>query len=285
MESRARYLFVGISLLSLIVVGALALFWLARSRQVADPTKYIVYFKTHSMSGLEEGSVVTMKGVRVGSVSNFDFSSADIEKIRVVVQLKPGTPVRTDTQAVIATNLLTGAAGVDLVKGSQRAVPLTDVPDGEQYPVISEGAAGLEGLKNSVPEVLSLSRDALERFAGFLSPENQKEVEGIILDARGIVSRLATTDNDPAQVLEELRQLVIDGKAAVREFKTSTTESSKALATVADVVAQQTRVLSDRLARAANSVTLTAEKYRDPTQFLQGPPPSAFGPGERQEEK
>ena len=280
MEPKARYLIVGTALLVLVGLLVSSILWIAKSRDFSDADRYVIYFRKHSLSGLQEGSVVTMKGIKVGVVNSFRFSVDDVEQIRVLIEVQPDTPVRTDTMAVVSRHLLTGLAGIDLIRGSQSAPPLTETPVDENYPVIREGQGELEALRSTLPEILAESREAIARFTLLLSEENRASLSEIIQDVKEVSGRLAAPESDPAEALHELRMLIKDVRRTVNEMQKVTTQSGAALTSAARSLMEQANIASARVGRAASSVTSTAEKFKEPRRIIYGPEDANLGPGE-----
>ncbi|WP_462137323.1 MlaD family protein [Candidatus Mycalebacterium sp.] len=88
-----------------------------------------VYFD--SVSGLEEGSLVKMEGVRVGNVRSIGFSS-DGGRIKVGVRVRKDIPLNTNTVATVRLSSLLGTSYINLSIGAQgRALASGDFLDGE----------------------------------------------------------------------------------------------------------------------------------------------------------
>lgn len=71
--------------------------------------KFITYFS--SANGLEPGSKVALAGVKIGEVE--DVSIVD-HKVRVVMSIQKGTPLRKDSKATISTDFLLGNSYIDI---------------------------------------------------------------------------------------------------------------------------------------------------------------------------
>lgn len=154
MESEAKYTFVGIVVVLVFTVLVAVILWMSSDVGKKKMEKYIVYFKENSLSGLEVDSIVTMKGVKVGTISALNISKEDIEKVKVVFEVEEGTPVRENTEAAVNRNFLTGLASIDLVHSTQKSPPLITMPEGEEAPVIKESTSELPAITNSLSETL-----------------------------------------------------------------------------------------------------------------------------------
>lgn len=97
----------------------IALFELVGKEAIFSQTvEYKTSFK--SIPGLKLGDPVRLAGVEVGSVRDIRVVGARVE---VVMHVKPGTPVKTDSLATIKLTSLLGTNFVDLSFGSPAAPP------------------------------------------------------------------------------------------------------------------------------------------------------------------
>jgi phospholipid/cholesterol/gamma-HCH transport system substrate-binding protein len=111
---------VALFLATLVLVGGVNLL---RRKQV----NYVTYFKF--AGGLDPGSVVRFAGRKVGTVRSADFDPQDTTRIIVRLKVLAGTPVRTDSTAMISSLGFLGDNYVEISAGSKNA-PLM-APGGE----------------------------------------------------------------------------------------------------------------------------------------------------------
>ena len=133
MEPEAKYTLVGAAVLILAGLVAAAVVWLRSSGEGADALHYKIYFERQSLEGLELRSYVTMRGIRVGSVTGFRFSSMRPGAVEVFTSVDPAAPVRQNTQATVERHLVTGLASVRLMNPSEDSpllAPTTGPPVG-----------------------------------------------------------------------------------------------------------------------------------------------------------
>lgn len=114
--AQSREVRVGLFLLVafLIVIALFEL--LGRETLFARSVEYRTSFK--SIPTLKLGDPVRLAGVDVGTVKDIRIIGARVE---VVMRLKPGTPVKTDSVATIKLTSLLGTNFVDLTFGSPAA--------------------------------------------------------------------------------------------------------------------------------------------------------------------
>lgn len=281
MEPDARYTLVGSAILVLTAAVILAVVWLRGRGQQNLTRYYVIYFEKHSLSGLQVDSYVTMRGIRVGTVKNLHIQPDDIERVRVVVALAGGTPVKEDTRAVIQRNLLTGLASIDLVGGSQGAPPLETIEGREEHPVIPEGQPGLEELKQDLPELLRQTSAAIQDVRAFLSEENRENANRILANLEVATSNLTDTGRDMKKTMDALYTMANDVKAFVREVGPEVRGARSAFEQSARSLSAATVDMSKDLGLAVQKLANAAERFEDPRAVLFGPEADVLGPGEK----
>src|SRR6202521_2029749 len=97
METRARYVLVGLFTLAAILFGFGFVYWLQGTGGLHERTVYRVRFES-SVSGLLTGSAVLFNGVRVGEGTGIALGIDDPRQVIATIAVNPGTPVRADTQ-------------------------------------------------------------------------------------------------------------------------------------------------------------------------------------------
>lgn len=179
MDSKVRYKLVGVFILINVFLFIGILTWLIGGTGFEQIDRYIVYFERQSLDGLQKDSLVTMKGIRVGVVEGFVISDENIERVKVLLRLEKGIPVKTDTRAVLRRNLLTGLAKIDLTGGTQSA-ELLSVSGNEEYPVIPEEVTQLEKIANEVPDILGKFDHVANRLTMLFSDKNISSLESTL---------------------------------------------------------------------------------------------------------
>lgn len=76
------------------------------------------YTKVRDADGLRVGSVVTIRGLRVGQVSALDVADNDEILVTFKVKTKEAERVRTDSQAIVFRSFIIGEKRIDLLPGS-----------------------------------------------------------------------------------------------------------------------------------------------------------------------
>jgi len=314
MEPEAKYTIVGTAVLVLVALLAGAVVWLRSSGQGNDAHLYTIYFAQQSLEGLEPRSDVTMRGMRVGSVTGFRFSSRLPGAIEVFISVNPTTPVLQSTRATVERHLITGLASVRLTNTTEQSPPLADIPAGEEHPVIAEGESAMQQVSATLTQLAETADVTMQRLNATLSPDNQAAFADILKNLQRVSQHaeqtLSKTDNALSSLgstAGDVRALA-DSVAGDARTLTARYDSLGAQATVtAQEAADAVRKMSgdverltsradtllassgDELRSAAQSVRSAADAVgvaagglRDPRQILFGPPEAELGPGEAQ---
>jgi phospholipid/cholesterol/gamma-HCH transport system substrate-binding protein len=313
-ESRVHYALVGLFVLVLGGVLAGIAAWLGLRSGGQEFDTYLAYM-SESVAGLNLKASVKYRGVEVGHVAGIELDRENPERVRLTLAIAEGTPIKTDTRAILSTQGITGLAYVDLTGGSRNAPPLV-AGEGEPYPEIRSGPSLLVRLDQAVSELLEdMARAAtqLETVAqgvnALLAEENRQtfartlgHVERVSGVLAGQVDSLGRGLQDASQLLgsaarvsAELPGLVSRVGATVEEARGAVSSIQRAAAGVERIVGQTERQMegfsSDTLSQLAPllaelralSETLSrvaGQLERDPEMLLFGRSPARPGPGE-----
>jgi phospholipid/cholesterol/gamma-HCH transport system substrate-binding protein len=318
MEPEAKYTLVGAAVLVLLGLLAGAVVWLQTSGEGANAERYKIYFERQSLEGLEARSYVTMRGVRVGSVTGFRFSSRRPGAVEVLVSVEPSTPVRESTRATVDRNIVTGIASVRLMNTTEES-PRLAKPADEPYPVIAEGESPTEQVTKTLSQLAEQAAEALERVQDTLSHKNRAtlaetlaNLQRVTKQAEATLARIDATAASLGGAADEVRTLArsaagdahrlaarydrlgADASVSVREMGEAArklsadlehlTRRADALLANGDAelrsTAQRLRSAADSAASAAESIGSAAQRLRDPQRMIYGPAAGGLGPGE-----
>lgn len=320
MEPESRYTLVGAIVLALIAAVAATYLWLATGGAAAGYRFYAIHFESQTLDGLQLGSDVNMRGVKVGRVQEYSISRDNINRVEVTVRVDRQTPVSNNTTAVIARNLVTGLARIDLVTPGTPGPELVQVPEGGRYPLIPEGTSDLEQIAGALSRLALTSESAMAGVGQLLNAENRETLIGAVAAVRdlaaGLDRRLDRIDvaaggiRDTAlemqrsshEIAASIGRLAQEGSAALREIEPLGRQAQAALgdlsaaaraleresATIArrleataDAGGLELRATARELRQGAEQLSRAAERLRDPRAALFGPSPAQLGPGEK----
>ncbi len=320
MEPESRYTFVGIVVVALIAVTVFGYVWLAGVGSADGFRYYAIHFEKQSLEGLQIGSDVNMRGVKVGRVQEYSISRDNINRVDVVVRVDRETPVSVNTRAVVGRNLVTGIARIDLQTPGTPGPELALVEEGERYPIIPEGTSDLEQIAGAMSRLAVSGEAALDNVRQLLDEENREQLVGAVVAVRelaeGIDARLAQVDgaiasvaqtasslqqasaqiagslaslaDEGTEVVRRLGPFVQQGQAALdaimrsaRALERATAEMAEGVTASADAGALELQATARELRRGVEQLARAAERLRDPRSALLGPSPQQLGPGEQ----
>jgi phospholipid/cholesterol/gamma-HCH transport system substrate-binding protein len=190
-ETRANHFLVGLFVLALMGALTFVGLWFARANLGEEQSVYHTYFRG-SVTGLSIGSTVRYRGVPVGTVADIAIEPDNIERIRVTLALRPGTPIKTDTIAALQPQGITGLSFVELTGGTQAAPALAALP-GRRVPEIPSRPSPIERLLADAPEAMARVGVLVERVSGLLNDENLRNIDRLIDGAADSIVLLART--------------------------------------------------------------------------------------------
>ncbi len=189
MESDARYAWVGLAVVTLMVALATGFYWLNGSTK-QDAKRFTVYFKNQSLEGLQLNSDVRMQGIKVGKVEDYIILPGQAKTVRVILEIDARTPVWEGAEAVVTRNLVTGLAAIDLDNVWKGGSDIGPPPEGEAYPVIDEGVPQMARISNTLENLGRVGTEAVDRINSLLSDQNQQAISGLLVNVAGLSGEL-----------------------------------------------------------------------------------------------
>jgi len=172
MEPKVNYVIVGAFVAALGAAVLVVILWLGKSDYRGIYDRYYAYMR-ESVAGLSVNSTVKYRGVDVGRVKDIVLNPGNPEEVRLTLDILQGTPIKTDTIAVLETQGLTGLATLNLTGGSRDAPPLVAKQD-EEYPIIPTGPSLFFRLDTAISRLLS--EQGLTKLLANLNSLSEKAV-------------------------------------------------------------------------------------------------------------
>lgn len=201
METRAPYALIGLFVLA--VIGAVFgfVYWLHNSGGLGERTVYRVRFE-NTVSGLLTGAAVLFNGIRVGEVTELGLSPDNPGEVIATISVAAATPVRSDTQAGLEFQGLTGVPVITLKGGAPGAAPL-DL-SGKTPVLVADPSAG-----QSMTEA---ARQALRRLDGLLA-DNAGDLKSALANINTFAAALARNSDRVDGILSGLERMTGGGGA------------------------------------------------------------------------
>lgn len=308
METKVNYAIVGLFVLVLATALIGGILWLSAGNQYRKSYDVYLAYMHESVSGLNLNAPVKYRGVDVGNVREIGLDPGNPEQVRLQLDIERGTPVKTDTVAVLKVQGLTGIAYVELAGGSG-AAPALKPRRKQPYPVIKTGPSLLARLDTALTEVLTNLNRTSANINAVLDEDNRNSLKHALADlatlSHALAGRSGTIDAgvaDAAQTLKntarvsaELPKLLerigrsadaVD-KLATDIGRTNTTAAETLQGVRADVqrftsesLPELEKTLAEVRELTAAAQRLARELEQRPSALLYGKQPAPPGPGE-----
>jgi phospholipid/cholesterol/gamma-HCH transport system substrate-binding protein len=190
METKVNYAIVGVFVVALSTVLVAGILWIASGGAFQKHYDTYLAIEEESVAGLNLNAPVKYNGVDVGKVRDIQLDMADPKRVTLTFAIERGTPIKTDTEAVLKTQGLTGIAYVELNGSSAAAAPLQAAP-GEKYPVIRTKPSLSARLENILTTVLAKLDSTSSSINALLSEENQLAFKQTLANLAAVSGTLA----------------------------------------------------------------------------------------------
>jgi phospholipid/cholesterol/gamma-HCH transport system substrate-binding protein len=264
MSSRSRKIRAGLFAIAAATLAAFAILAFGGMRALRGGDAYYVEY-VDTVYGLEEGANVYMSGVRVGNVEAIAISPDDPRRVRVRFVVASGTPVRTDTRAMLQFTGITGLKVIDLRGGLPTAPALppgSEVAAGETtFDKLEKRAADLADQAVALTE---RANKLLENVAALTDPESQ-----LVTSATRGLEELAAAGAAVRAIAEENRAGI---RRSVASIETTTGGAGEVVAQMKGLVRENGEALRGLLydlRQASRSIKdLTREVRQKPSRLL-----------------
>jgi phospholipid/cholesterol/gamma-HCH transport system substrate-binding protein len=308
METKVNVGLVGAFVLAMGVALIGVVLWLASGGMWQQDTDLYLAVEDESVAGLNLNAPVKYNGVEIGKVRSISLDPHDPQRVNLLLAIVRGSPIKTDTVAVLKAQGLTGIAYVELTGGARSAPALRVLP-GARYAVIATKASLSTRLENVLTRVLAKMDGSASSVDAFLSVENQRAFSSALADiaqitrivaARGpeidrAIGDAGSTLHSTAQSATQLRpalQSVQRAATFMERMGNSVTQTSadagKAVTAVGvdvqrfgDQTLPELEALMAELAVLSASLRrLSEQTERAPSSLVFGNSPTLPGPGE-----
>lgn len=307
MNARTSYILVGLFVLGLGSTFVAGILWLGSGSAGKHYNTYVVY-TTESVSGLSRDGVVKYRGVDVGRVREINLDPNNPERVRLLLEIEAGTPIKQDTVATLELRGLTGLAYVNLAGGSLHA-PLLAARQEAPYPQIPSRPSVWGGLDKNFGALLGNLVDASQQLKTWLSADNRELLISTLHHLEKVSGTLARQSDTLDQALVDLAGTLRNAHAASEQapalikelkngaqafermsqaFEKSGIQLQQAIGGrdrdlqrfTANTLPEAAAMVTDLRRTAINLRQLSESLKRDPGLLLRGASPGPLGPGE-----
>ncbi len=303
-----NYAVVGAFILLLGAALIVVVLWLASGGALQKKFDLYLAVEDESVAGLNLNAPVKYSGVDVGKVQEIQLDLANPERVRLLLAIQRGTPIKENTVAVLKTQGLTGIAYVELGGSTQDALPLKATGD-EEYPVIRTKPSLSTRLETILTTVLEKLDHTTSNIDALISKDNQEALKTTLADLATITHTVAMrkdtidkgiasasrTFNNTEQVSKQMEPLIKQMMHSAESIEKTSREAAIAINSanhtvnsVGNDVSRVTNETLPELQRLIGELSTTAgalrrlseQTERDPASVLRGRSPVPAGPGE-----
>lgn len=290
METRARFVLVGLFTIFGFLTALGFVLWLAKVQLDRTYAQYDIVFGT--VAGLSQTAAVRYNGVDVGRVLSIALERDDPALVRVRIEVFASTPIRTDTTATLASQGVTGVAFIALEGGSVEAEPPRAEPP-EDVPMIRSKRSVVQDLMISGPDLLVEAAALIAEVRTFFTPDNRDAIAEILANLQDATSRIdalaaraegTLSQTDAALSAAEASFSAVDGllgsdiPALVADLRAAATSATGAMDGVRNVAqrdlpqlsVQITTLILEASKMIAAFDALARQIAGDPGRFLLG---------------
>jgi phospholipid/cholesterol/gamma-HCH transport system substrate-binding protein len=257
METRASYILVGSFVLALVAAMLGAAVWFSKVEFADTPLRYHIYF-AGDVTGLNVGSAVRYRGVPVGTVSEIRIDPSNVERTRVLVEVRRDAPIKTDTAARVGLQGLTGVAFIQLVGGTQTAAALRPVRDGGIAVIPSEPST-LQRIVDRLPEIIERVAVVADRLSLVFNESNREAMSATIQNLRRLTEAMASPQGDLKDVIKQGRESV----AALTDMMRNLDTRASQLADTSEKAVEEFRATMADIRRTSASFNVAADGLKE----------------------
>jgi phospholipid/cholesterol/gamma-HCH transport system substrate-binding protein len=270
MVTRAQKIRLGIFLTISISILLIAIGIITGSRLLKKRVTYYIRYKEISLTGLEIGSPVKYRGLRIGRIEDMYIDENDVTSIIVEITIDPKTPIKEDNEAVI--DYLSIAAGLKMIEiqggtnESKRLPPNSFIKAGQSLVDTITGKAEV------ITEKLEL---ILNNFVELTAPKRQDKLYQLIDKTTKTLESFQTLlDTNQVSIFHTIKNVerfstyldsfMVTSNLAINDIR-KVTQSPKLMTTVDNVEKITTELqqanLSDLITKLAMAVEQTNRTF------------------------
>jgi phospholipid/cholesterol/gamma-HCH transport system substrate-binding protein len=210
METQARHVLVGGFVIAILASILIAVVWVAGVEPGRKPALFDIFF-SGSVTGLAEGAPVRYSGVQIGRVRDISLDPANVERVRVRIEVDRPNVVKENAVASLELQGITGYAFVQITGGTKDS-PTLKAKEGERYPVIQSTPSQLEKVFQSAPELLDRALLIADRIAAVLDDKNREALSETLQNVQNATAALGGKG-------AEINGILVEGAETMRELR------------------------------------------------------------------
>lgn len=263
MEKRLSYTIVGAFVIGLFVCLVTFMFWLGKYGDKAVQFDYYHTYFTESVSGLNVASLVKLRGVEVGRVKEIKINKNNSEEVEVLLEIKKGTPVKTDSYTSLDSQGITGLKYIELNGGSKEAQTIVTSP--EQIAIIVSKKSMLTSLFESGESITEKVDTILNRITLLLDEKNLENISEVVSNLSNTTKYIDDKKEGIDKVFKDITELKISIEKNVNQLSSKSSQFLDHTAKFEDdllVSFKKLGEMSDKAAAASDETRIFFEKMQ-----------------------
>lgn len=213
---------------------------------------YYIEFENSSIAGLQVGGAVNYQGIKVGRVDNVRINPKDVTKIIVEISIEAGTPIKSDTEAVLIFVGITGVKAIELRGGTNQALTL------KPKAYIKRGATALDDFSGRAISIADKIDEIASNLSKLTDEENRNNIAAILRQSSLLIqdtrANLTTTINSINKISGDIAQ--VTGEFA-GQMSGMGANLSKNMDKLTDSTTRNIDLISSHATGSLDSLTLT----------------------------
>ncbi|MGD9842092.1 MAG: MlaD family protein [Steroidobacteraceae bacterium] len=203
MERDANYVAVGTFTLLVVAMAVAFVIWYSDSGDSRSYTPYEIYF-TGSVSGLTPGSPVRYLGVDVGNVRRITLNKERPGSVKILASVDAEAPITSSTRASLGLQGITGLLYINLKQVSDAEVVVSELKQGERYPIIESQSSDIDAFIASLPQLAARVTSLMDNINHVFSDENVAAFTATLANLNATSAGLPQTREQVQALLTEL---------------------------------------------------------------------------------
>jgi phospholipid/cholesterol/gamma-HCH transport system substrate-binding protein len=201
-----------------------------------------------SVSGIETGAEVAVRGVKVGKVKQIELYADDSDNVRLTLEIDANVPIRKDAEASLSFKGVTGIKFVDISGGRGHKANLA--PNSYiqyQDSTLQRVTDQAEELVARATELLTSTNKLVENLANVTARLDGSQVDAILQSTQQAVARFEGAGAELQQLVKETRapiaRTIGSAEIALQGAGRVTTDASAVMANLNSTVMELKTVI------------------------------------------
>lgn len=252
MEPRANHLLIGSFVIALVIACINFAFWMQKGGADSQTRDYAIYFNG-AVNGLSRASQVLFNGIRIGRVHSIEIDKADARRVKVVVRLQQNSPIRTNSEARLAQQALTGVAVVQISPGTMDEPLLATKAPVDGLPVITAAPVVSRSLTEAAPEIMGNASLLLTRLNNLVA-DNEASIRKTVKNIEMFSETIANKREDVAVIIDDVKSLSSRLKATAEKIDKTVEQVSGFFGADGESVLEDAKAAAQSLKRMSENL-------------------------------